>query len=61
MIWSSHLDINSFIDCGMILIFHGVFASIVEVLDSVFADVKMGTAFENTVNVYLLEIKSFRL
>ena len=61
MIWQSRLDINSFIDCGMQLIFHGVLASLLEVLDSVFTDVKMGTAFENTVNVYLLEIELFRL
>ena len=59
MIWQRRLDINSYIDCGMHLIFHGVLASIVEVLDSVFTDAKMGTAFHNTVNVYLLEIESF--
>ena len=61
VIWQSRLDINSFIDCGMHLIFHGVLASIVEVLNSVFTDIKLGTAFENTVNVYLSEIESFRL
>ena len=61
MIWQSCLDIISFIDCGMHLIFHEVLVSIVKVFNSVFTDVKMGTVFENTVNVYLLEIKLFRL
>ena len=61
MIWQSQLNIKSYVDCGMHLIFHGVLASIVEVLDSVFKDLKLGTKFENSVNVYLLEVESLRL
>ena len=45
----------------MHLIFHGVLASIVEVLDSVFTDLKLGTRFENSVNANLLEVESLRL
>ena len=36
-------------------------ASIVEVLDSVFTDLKLGTRFENSVNANLLEVESLRL
>jgi hypothetical protein len=60
-LWLSRLDINSFIDCGMHLIFHGILASVVEVLESFFADHKIFAAFERTVNVHLLEIQSMRL
>ena len=60
-LWHSRMDINSFIDCGMHLIFHGILASVVEVLESFFADHKIATAFERVVNVHLLEIQSMRL
>ena len=60
-IWQSQLNINSYVDCGMHLIFHGVLASMVEVLDSVFTDLKLGSKFENSVNAYLLEVESLRL
>ena len=60
-IWQSQLNINSYVDCGIHLIFHGVLASMVEVLDSVFTDLKLRTKFENSVNAYLLEVESLRL
>ena len=60
-IWQSQLNINSYVDCGIHLIFHGVLASMVEVLGSVFTDLKLGTKFENSVNAYLLKVESLRL
>ena len=60
-LWHSRMAINSFIDCGMHLIFHGILASVVEVMESFFADHKIATSFERVVNVHLLEIQSLRL
>lgn len=60
-LWHSRMTINSFIDCGMHLIFHGILALVVKVMESFFADHKIATSFERVVNVHLLEIQSLRL
>ena len=60
-LWYSRMAVNSFVDCGMHLIFHGVLATIVETVDVFVTDKKLGMAFERTVNEYLLEIKCLRV
>ena len=60
-IWHSRLTINSFIDCAMHLIFHGVLATLVEVIDAFMTDQKLGSAMEKTINPFMLELQSLRL
>ena len=40
--WHSWLNINCFIDCAMHLIFRGVLTTLVEVIDDILADQKLG-------------------
>ena len=59
--WRSRLNINCFIDCAMHLIFHGVLATLVEVIDDFLTDQKLGTALPKISNPFLLELESLRL
>ena len=59
--WQSRLNINCFIDCAMHLIFHGVLATLVEVIDDFLTDQKLGTALAKLSNQFLLELESLRL
>ena len=60
-IWYTKVKMNSFIDCGMHLIFHGIVAYIARVLDEFIADHGLTPTFEKIVNEHLLEIESMRL
>ena len=57
----SRLTINSFIDCAMHLIFHGVLTTLVEVIDDFLTNQKLGSAMEKTLNPFLLKVESLRL
>ena len=59
--WYTKVKMNSFIDCGMHLIFHGIVACIMGVLDGFITDHKLGPTFESIVNVHLVEIESLKL
>ena len=52
---------NAYLDCGMHLVFHGIVAYCVERMDEFLADHLLTQKFERMVNVYLLDIQSFRL
>ena len=55
--WHSRLTINSFIDCAMHLIFHGILTSLVKVIDDFRTDQKLGLALEKILSSFLLELQ----
>ena len=52
---------NEYVDCGMHLVFHGVVAYCVEVLESFTSDHNLTPFFQDLVNDYLSELESLRL
>ena len=60
-IWRSALMMNAFLDCGMHLVFHGIVAYCVEMMEAFLADHAMTPQFERLVNVYLVDIQALRL
>ena len=60
-LWNSALLMNAYLDCGMHLIFHGIVAYCVEIMDAFMADHGLTQKFERLVNTYMLDIQSLRL
>ena len=60
-IWYSKLVMSSYVDCGMHLVFHGVLAYTVEVMERFITDHKLSNQFLDLVNDYLDDIEGHRL
>ena len=61
MIWYSELVMNSFVDCGMHLVFHGVVAYCMEVLEEFITDHKVHPSFLSIANKYITQVEELRL
>ena len=57
----ANIVMNSYLDCGMHLIFHGVVSNIVELARSFMSDHGLESKFNCLVNPFLLDVQSLRL
>ena len=60
-LWDGVYDISIFIETPMHLIFHGVLADVVEVIDGFLSEHKLQKGFHNRVNDILLDVIALRL
>ena len=60
-LWDGVYDISIFIETPMHLIFHGVLADVVEVIDEFLAEHKLQKGFHDRVNGILLDVIALRL
>lgn len=60
-VWRSSVSMCAWIDAGMHLIFHGIIATIMKVMEEVFAGEARQVPFEDLINPYLLSIQELRL
>ena len=59
--WEANIVMDSYLDCGMHLIFHGVVSDIVELARSFMSDHGLESKFNRLVNPFLLDVQSLRL
>jgi len=60
-LWYSPMLMNSYLDCGMHLVFHGIVAYCVERIEEFMVDQGLTQKFDRLVNTYLIDIQALRL
>jgi len=60
-LWYNPMLMNSYLDCGMHLVFHDIVAYCVERIEEFMVDQGLTQKFERLVNPYLIDIQALRL
>ncbi len=61
LLWYSKIVMKTYVDCGMHLLFHGIFAYSVEIIDGILSNHNQTPRFLVIVNDHLVDIEELQM